>query len=149
MKTALYLDDIRTPADEIPGYQWAIVRSYKEFTEYIVNFYKEHKRLPNLITFDHDLAEEHINYYFNNPQYAPIRYEEFTEKTGLHCAKWLTELCKKNKIDLRNTNLSVHSHNAIGANNIQQWINMFLRTEYGGQYASCYIQRFRFKKEGE
>lgn len=142
-KLALYLDDIRIPIEELPNFEWAVVTSYTEFTEFIIKHYKQHKKLPELISFDHDLADEHIDFYFNNPKYSPIRYEEFKEKTGLHCAKWLTALCDKNEIDLRNSMLSVHSHNPIGANNIQQWLNFYLMKKYGKEYAACYIQKFK------
>ena len=60
MKTALYLDDQRTPTETIPGYHpWNVVRNYEEFTKWIIE-----NGIPDLVSFDHDLAEEHINDYF-------------------------------------------------------------------------------------
>ena len=53
----LYLDDIRTPKKG----DWVIVRSFEDFVGTIVT-----KGLPNEISFDHDLGEEHINYFFEN-----------------------------------------------------------------------------------
>jgi hypothetical protein len=144
-KVALYLDDIRIVTEEIPDYRWVIVKDYKEFCSFITEFYKNNSRLPDLISFDHDLADEHMDYYHNNPPFSQIRYEEFKEKTGLHCAKWLTTLCDKNNIDLSKIRLAVHSHNPIGANNIQQWLNFYLDKKYGRQHAHCYIQKFKHR----
>lgn len=141
----MYLDDVRLPIEPIPNYVWKTVTNYNEFTKFIVEHYKKEKKLPDLISFDHDLGDEHMDYYHTNPPFSIIRYEEFKEKTGLHCAKWLTELCDKNNIDLRNSKLVVHSHNPIGGNNIQQWLNFYLSKKYGREYAACYIQRFKFK----
>jgi hypothetical protein len=145
MKTALYLDDIRTPIETPEGYEWVIVRSYDEFVNYLTEFYRSKRKLPEMIFFDHDLSEEHMNFYYNNPKFSLIRYEEFKEKTGLHCAKWLTLLCEKNKIDLRESKLYVHSHNPIGANNIQHWLNYYLKLQYGGEFSSCVIHKVKFK----
>ena len=57
LKTCCYLDDTRTPTETIPGYKpWDVVRNYNEFTEYILK-----NGIPDLISFDHDLGEEHMN----------------------------------------------------------------------------------------
>ena len=58
----LFLDDERVPMqayyltnDKIyMAYTWDIVRNYDQFTTYI-----ETHGLPKLISFDHDLADEH------------------------------------------------------------------------------------------
>ena len=88
MKKALYLDDQRTPTETIPGYEpWFVVRNYAQFIEWISTH-----GMPDLISFDHDLAEEHIDDYFRQKLalgYQHPNYDEYTEKTGLDCAKWL------------------------------------------------------------
>lgn len=147
-KIAVYLDDLRTPTEDIPNHRWIVVRSYEEFTKYITELYKAEKILPNHITFDHDLGEEHMNYYYDHKG-EPIEYNKFKEKTGLHCAKWFTELCDKNELDAREVYTSVHSHNPIGTNNIQQWINFWKQKKYGPEFANCFVKRFKFVIENE
>ena len=72
-KTFLFLDDIRNPSD-VGNYiraslaelfskeNWIIVRNYKEFCNYI-----EKKGVPNVVSFDHDLADEHYRDSMYNP----------------------------------------------------------------------------------
>lgn len=142
MKKALYLDDQRTPTKTIPGYHpWEVVRNYDEFVGWI-----EKNGVPDLISFDHDLAEEHIDDYFNqklNIGWQQPSYDTYKEKTGLHCAQWLCEYVQKNNLKL---NLcSVHSHNPIGAVNIQSYINGFKKHMDWDQ--DCYIGKHEFTVE--
>ena len=138
-KTALYLDDIRTPTDTIPGYEpWDVVRNYAEFTEYILR-----NGIPDLISFDHDLAREHMEDYalqvgqqgFQNPD-----YQSYKEKTGMDCAAWLCQYAQDN--NLRIKYCSVHSHNPVGAGNIQTFINNF--KIYMGWTPDCFITKHPF-----
>lgn len=115
----LFLDDFRHPYDCISymtekylysKLKWTIVRNYDEFVNEILK-----SGLPSLISFDHDLADEH---------YAPVeRYDDydefakgFTEKTGHDCAIWLVNYCKENNLEL--PGYSVHSMNRTGSKNI-------------------------------
>lgn len=122
LKKALYLDDVRTPAVNIPGYEpWVIVRSYDEFVAHIT----EHG-IPDFISFDHDLADEHMQDYFSQVKqygFQTPSYDKFKEKTGLTCAMWLVEYCMDN--NLVPNKCAVHSHNPVGAKNIQDCINSF------------------------
>lgn len=102
-KTALYLDDIRTPM--ILGMD--IVRSYDEFVQYC----QDHGT-PDLISFDHDLSMEHYPAGVQTVQES-IDYSGYAEKTGYHCAQFLVE----NKIPVRYWN--VHSWNVVGKRNIE------------------------------
>jgi len=90
MSYNLFLDDIRMPKDAF-GYtklpifiseKWIIVRNYFAFISLI-----EKKGVPNIIAFDHDLGAEHYTDQSN------IKYDEFIEKTGYHCAQWLIDYC--------------------------------------------------------
>lgn len=67
MSYRLFLDDIRNPKDCVDHMrsrigkwnavyleQWEIARNYEEF----VNLIKS-KGIPNIVSFDHDLAKEH------------------------------------------------------------------------------------------
>jgi len=82
---------------------------YEQFIETIIE-----KGLPDLISFDHDLDEEHYN--------QPVDYENYKEKTGYDCAKWLIEHCMKLGKPL--PEWRVHSFNPVGRANI----NMILST---------------------
>jgi hypothetical protein len=125
----LFLDDVRVPEDcmsymkyrlgsevEIYSEIWDIVRNYEDFVKYIST-----EGVPDIISFDHDLADEHYSpdMYLSSGEYNKL-YEEFKEKTGNDCAKWLCEYCFTNGIPL--PKYFVHSMNPIGTNNI---INTF------------------------
>jgi hypothetical protein len=138
----LFLDDIRMPVDcknfvmrlgeatihFIDDAGWDIVRTYDEFVSYI-----EKNGLPDLISFDHDLADEHIQYYFNEGGHRnPPKYEtepEFKEKTGMSCAKWLVEYCIDNKKTL--PEFLVHSANPYGRANIKGLLESFKKHQNG------------------
>jgi hypothetical protein len=105
--TKLFLDDTRQPPDS----SWEVVRSYEEFVAYV-----ELHGVPDLISFDHDLADQHYMIYRDTPS-SPEKFDEhygrFFEKTGYDCAKWLAE---------RGTlpaEYLVHSLNPVGAQNIR------------------------------
>ena len=145
MKKALYLDDQRTPTDTLPGYEpWYVVRNYDEFVEWISK-----NGMPDFLSFDHDLAEEHIDDYFKQKLaqgYQFPNYEEYKEKTGLDCAKWLVDLIQANpKLVLKTC--SVHSHNPVGANNIHSFINGFKK--HMGWAEDCYIGKHPFTVENQ
>ena len=130
MKTLLFLDDVRVPSmvlhyDPVTAQKapfknndiWDVVKDYNEFTKYILNYYNTNKKLPDLISFDHDLADEH---------YLALTQEEIdnmmtNEKTGLDCAKWLADFCMDNNLKL--PECLCHSQNPAGRDNI----NMFLK----------------------
>ncbi len=63
MSYNLFLDDFRMPADVVlympkcayyTDREWVIVRSYDEFVKTI-----EEMGIPQAVSFDHDLADEH------------------------------------------------------------------------------------------
>lgn len=144
-KIALYLDDLRTPIEEPSGYKWKVVKTYKEFVDFISSFYKKNKKLPGLISFDHDLTQEHMNYFIEHPTERIKDYGMFKDKTGMHCAVWLTQTCEKNNINLGETMLAVHSHNPIGANNIQSHLNDFKGKQLGADKADAFLMKWPFK----
>jgi len=140
LKKALYLDDNRTPTTTIPGYEeWQVVRNYDQFVDWI-----KKNGIPDLISFDHDLADEHMDDYAT--QVGLIghqfpKYEEYKEKTGLECARWLIEeYCQPNKVMLKAC--SVHSHNPVGAANIQSYINGFKK--HMDQPQDCFLMKHPF-----
>lgn len=142
MKKALYLDDVRTPTTTIPEYEpWYVVRNYDEFVDWITN-----NGVPDLISFDHDLAQEHMNDYFEQVAvkgYQVPDYMTYKEKTGLDCARWLAEYIQVNNLQLKA--VSVHSHNPVGASNIHSFINGFKR--HMGWQEDCFMMKHPFTVE--
>ena len=90
----LFLDDWRMPEDcfeymHLPEYiteNWEIVRNYDEFVKAI-----QEKGIPDTVSFDHDLGLEHYQHNINPNN--NIDYNQYQEKTGYHCAKWLIYYC--------------------------------------------------------
>ena len=118
MKKCLYLDDIRIPQNiPLDHEPWTIVRSYNDFVAYI-----KENGLPSLISFDHDLADEHYRLEFEEWSYTPERMD-MGERTGYDCAKWLVEYCMDN--NLKMCQFTVHSANPAGAQNILGLLNNF------------------------
>lgn len=133
LKICLYLDDVRTPTSHLPGYHpWVVVRDYDQF----VNYVTEHG-IPDLISFDHDLAQEHMNDYYNQVRqygFQTPAYADYKEKTGLSCAMWLVQYCQDNNLVPKAC--AVHSHNPVGSDNIQGCINSFKK--HLGLSQDCY-----------
>jgi hypothetical protein len=101
---------------ELPLVEWTIVRSYDEFVATI-----KRDGLPKIVSFDHDLADEHYMEYqrAHSPNLIgerKIQYEDFTEKTGYDCAKWLGNYCIDNGLQL--PLYYIHTLNPIGRQNI-------------------------------
>ncbi len=136
MKVKLFLDDYRSPSDcakymhqrigptnliYLEG-GWIIVRSYTEFKEWIAKF-----GLPDLISFDHDLADAH---YHKNMQEGKLNYytkdfDNDANKTGYHCAEWLAGYC--DTWEKRLPEFIVHSMNPVGTENIQRYLENYNR----------------------
>lgn len=106
----LFLDDVRNPPDST----WDVVRSYDAFVDYI-----EKNGVPDMISFDHDLADEHYATvsWQCEPLVDVIDYTTFKEKTGYECAKWLIARGTLPK------EYTVHSLNPVGAQNIRFIMN--------------------------
>jgi hypothetical protein len=111
----LFLDDIRSPKDAIglvPSHMnqfywandWRVVRSHDEFVDCI-----EKNGVPDFVSFDHDLADEHYKDLEGNH-----------EKTGYESAKWLVDYCVDNAVGL--PEYQVHSANPVGKKNIEGYL---------------------------
>jgi len=125
MTYKLYLDDHRIPEQSYDRTKrkvyledWVVVRNYKEFVDVV-----SAAGLPSVVSFDHDLHEEHMLYFFENGGHKnppnPLN-ANFKEKTGYDCALWLIEYCEKHNLKL--PECMVHSVNPIGSNNIANLI---------------------------
>jgi hypothetical protein len=130
----LFLDDFRWPSDcakymytklgpENVIYtdpNWNVVRNYREFVKWITD-----NGLPDLISFDHDLADGH---YHQNMQegvlnYSAADFDDDNNKTGFHCAKYLVEACMDQGLKL--PQFIVHSMNPVGTQNIESLLNNY------------------------
>lgn len=142
----LFLDDERMPKDcasymkynkkDYLEDDWDIVRNYDEFVRYIENCGPY--GLPYLISFDHDLADEHYtpeslwDDFIFSKIHQESKYENFKEKTGNDCAKFLIDYLQKHNIDLEDyPKWIIHSMNPVGASYI----------------ASTLLQGERYKRE--
>lgn len=122
-KYMLFLDDVRRPATtfsymELPIYNetdWIIVKNYYAFISII-----QKKGVPELISFDHDLAD--IHYKEQNFDYDDENYE----KTGYHCAKWLIDYCMDNELKVP-TKIIIHSMNPVGSLNIKSLFETYFK----------------------
>ncbi len=70
---------------------WVVVRTYEDFVQTI-----EEKGIPNAVSFDHDLDEEHIRHYYKvTESTGVIEYSNLKVKTGKHCAEYFVQKYKE------------------------------------------------------
>ena len=125
----LFLDDIRSVEEaysytRFEGFKsddWTIVRNYNDFVATIKVAWEKYGHFPEIIAFDHDLADEHYGADINN---------KFNEKTGMDCAKWLVDFCIDNKLEL--PDWVTHSMNPAGRDNINLFLNNYLKHQKNG-----------------
>ena len=101
---------------------WVIAKDYNSFVNTI-----QEKGIPELVSFDHDLADEHYDNPYEpderlivHPGDVKINYDLFREKTGYDCAKWLVEYCLEKEQNI--PEFLVHSLNPTGTENIQKYL---------------------------
>lgn len=137
----LFLDDFRMPKDafeymKLPIYisvDWSIVRNYYAFVQII-----EGKGVPDIISFDHDLADEHYDPQIMDGMTYDEIYDMFQEKTGYHCAKWLIEYCIDNNEKLP-AEIYIHSMNPAGSMNIKSLFETYYKLYSIDQSGEVYI----------
>ena len=121
MSYHLFLDDEREPKDvkwlDLPPYNWVVVKNVNQFVQTVKS-----KGIPETVSFDHDLADEHYEEYTaahdeRMLSYGKIRYDRFTEKTGYDAAKWLAEECIARNAPI--PSYFIHTLNPIGKENIR------------------------------
>jgi hypothetical protein len=124
----LFLDDERIPYstnDELDAYyysknldyvnlEWVIVRTYEQFIDHI-----KLNGLPQLISFDHDLADEYYQHLLKNN----IDYSNYEEKTGMLCVKWLCDYCIDNQLKI--PKCLFHTQNLTGKVNMFKYIENY------------------------
>lgn len=120
----LFLDDIRQPKDACYivsnpkiywDSDWSTVKNYVEFCEWIKT-----NGLPDIVSFDHDLADIHYEIDFDDWNDATAD-QLGVEETGLDCAKWMVNYCITNNVTL--PEYYVHSANPVGRKNIKSYLD--------------------------
>jgi hypothetical protein len=125
-KKYLFLDDLRSPVNEpgYPGYKpndgtWTVVRDYDSFVNHILQ-----NGLPDFVTFDFDLSMDDYPpesmWDDDAAQKEWCAKHVFTRRTGLDCARWLVEYCKRERKQL--PDWACHSINPAG----KEWIEQLL-----------------------
>lgn len=100
-----------------------IVRDYDEFVAAI-----KYHGLPALISFDHDLGEEHYTIDFKDwNDYSSN--DLGVSETGFDAAKWLINYCLDHKLPL--PKYHVHSMNPVGKKNIKLLLDQFKSFQNG------------------
>lgn len=132
----LFLDDIRMPKDAMIYSErikllektntfnddWCIVRNYEEFCQFIDRF-----GIPGMVSFDHDLCEEHMKHYFDyTSKNGSINYDELTTKTGKHCAEYFVSKWKE--AGEPKVQVYIHSANRWGQIEIRNTLKNILQT---------------------
>jgi hypothetical protein len=131
----LFLDDQRNPEHawvhigtghdhykksliELSGIEadrWSIVRSHYEFEQYL-----KYVGIPDIVSFDHDLDDEHIkHYYMVTQEIGVIEYGNFKTKTGKSCAELLVDAWNKSD-KIKPLKTYVHSANRWGKIEIEK-----------------------------
>lgn len=129
----LFLDDFRNPTDCLtylhePRYgtrEWVVVRSHDEFVNEVL-YRWGNGEFPELVSFDHDLADEHYDpsMYHGTENYNEVA-ERFVEKTGLDSAKFFVDFCIQVSIQL--PECLVHSMNPAGKDRIKETLKDYAR----------------------
>jgi len=134
MKVLLWLDDTRNPfldkEQKLPEFTGVIewVRNYDEFRDWILS-----NPLPDIVSFDHDLADEHYtpeffwNDYELSKEFQEWKQKSYVHKTGFDCAKWLANYCEVEKSKL--PDFHVHSANPVGRDNILKLLSKYKSTD--------------------
>jgi hypothetical protein len=94
---------------------WVVVRTYEDFVQTI-----EEKGIPNAVSFDHDLDEEHIRHYYKvTESTGVIEYDNLKVKTGKHCAEYFVQKYKELQPP-HTPHVYIHSANQWGVQEIRK-----------------------------
>jgi hypothetical protein len=140
MKYKIYLDDERTPNDK----DWVIVRNYGQFIKKISDIGLEN---IDMISFDHDLGDTAVEEYYRNViKKGILDYDNIEERTGYDATKWLVGYYMDNYTNSTHfPQVYVHSANPVGAANIVNYINGFLKHMDKEQTAKLKVHPFTIK----
>ncbi len=114
-----FIETLNCYLDKSIDVRW--VKSYDEFIKYI-----KQNGIPDMLWFDHDLGGNSYSLYRKHQGYkgSNINYDEYDEKTGYHCAKWLVDYCLDNNLTFK-AEVHAHSMNEVGRKNILSILDNF------------------------
>lgn len=130
MTYALFLDDIRTPAQvaefiksptlrqKYESYPWYVARSYQEFVERILN-----AGVPTHVSLDHDLSERQYGKEMTHEEMAEYYQRKNREMTGYDALKWLIAHCKTKNAKI--PFCYIHTMNPVGKENMMELIKSY------------------------
>ena len=103
------------------------------FFRYLIVDYIEKNGSPEIITFDHDLADTHYTpeEFWSDYDKSKEWQEKqvYKEKTGYECAKWLIDYCIENSLEC--PMYVCHSMNPVGRDNILGVLDNFRKYQNG------------------
>jgi hypothetical protein len=127
----LFLDDYRYPKhcyeyikdERYLIREWTIVKSHEEFIQVLEKKFED-AEFPSLVSFDHDLHQEH----YNQSMYEGVnayenKYKDFKIPTGRRSAEYLVKFCQKNYLPL--PECLIHTMNPAGKIRIQNTLSQF------------------------
>ncbi len=124
----LFLDDIRSPIDCL-GYMhtkigarnlmykegdWVIVRNFEQFVKYLNG-----NPVPDVISFDHDLADDHYLIHKSEEAWEEYHTIESRERTGLDCLNYFLAHYTR-QFGVKFPEIIFHTMNPVGRDNMQQ-----------------------------
>lgn len=134
LKTCVYVDDLRLPIQRLEGYaDWVVCRSWAEWVEYL-----SMRGVPDHVSFDHDLAQEHLDDFrkYEFEGIAAINYGDFKQWTGLGCAQYYCEFCELHNLEMKG--VAAHcTERPLGARNIRETLNAYKASK--GLLPDCFL----------
>lgn len=149
-KKYLFLDDLRTSPNEVYKYmksnynesyfkyadieKWFVINSSENFIDFIKNNIED---LPEVISLDHDLDEEHYtpeeywNDYERSKKFQRERYYNYHKPTGAFCLVFLLNLCNHKKVKV--PKIEFHSQNPVGVDFMQYILHFNKKKRKGNE----------------
>ena len=116
----IFIDDKLRPIDVfnktfIPKYkeQFVVFKSFGEFVEYVQDHFKKDGSYPDFISFDYLLTDVQLQV---TEDYSVYQNEESYKDSGLECAKWIIDFCRRNNLPI--PKYMVHDTNSSGKRKI-------------------------------
>lgn len=100
---------------------WEIVRSHEEFKKNLESKY-ESGEFPALVSFDHDLHDEHYDpSMYKGVEAYEFAYKKFERPTGRRSAEFLVQFCKEKHLQM--PECLIHTMNPAGKDRIKSTLN--------------------------
>lgn len=130
----LFLDDERLPSQCVAYMRrrvgatsllyddpnWVVVKDFVSFCNCVEHNFLANRWWPEVVSFDHDLADEHYHHAMNEGREVYEKYlkEQSKEKTGYDCAVWFFEFAGTHQLEL--PHILIHTMNPVGLERIRE-----------------------------